>query len=175
MRSVSSIFGRDEAALPTASTPIQTVITRAKPSSTSRAADTIATTDPDFRVALAVGAYAFELWLTDGTGANSRGGLKGTMSYSGSFSSGQWGMTGSGEGTTPVPLVKVGISEQQMQTQQSGQGSLWITGSIITTTPGVLSFDWAQQKADLIESIVSAGSWMRVTKFPSSENYGRFC
>lgn len=142
------------------------IITKVKASNTTRSNTTTATADPDLATALTAGTYAFELWITDSNGATSPGGLKGTIAYSGTFSSTTWGwgMQGSGTATTNVGMVTIGVAAQQMQSSQGGVANMWITGSIVVTGNGTLSFNWAQNSSNATASIVSAGSWMRVTK-----------
>lgn len=136
-----------------------------KAANTSRANTTTASADPDLQIGLpSTGTYAIELWLNDGLTANSTGGLKGTIAYSGTSTAGEWGLTGSGTGTTPVPLVVIGVTAQQFQTSQNAQGNLQILGYIVATSTGTLSLNWAQQSSNATASIVAIGSWMRVTK-----------
>lgn len=150
----------------TGGSTVPPIITKVKASNTTRSSTTTAAADPDLQTALTAGTYAFELWITDSNGATSPGGLKGTIAYSGTFSSNTWGwgMQGSGTGTTNVGMVTIGVAAQQMQSSQGGVANMWITGSIVVTGNGTLSFNWAQNSSNGTASIVSAGSWMRVTK-----------
>lgn len=133
---------------------------------TSRASTTTVAIDPDLQIPLpAGGTYSVEAWLNDATGTSS-GGLKGNISYTGSITTAQWAMTGSGTGVTSAGLAAF-ASTQQLESAQSGVGSMLISGILQCTTSGTLALNWAQESSNSTASVVSSGSYLRITRLSS--------
>lgn len=133
---------------------------------TSRASNTTVAIDPDLQIQLpAGGTYSVEGWLNDATGSSS-GGLKGNISFSGSITTALWAMTGTGTGVTAVALSAF-ASTQEMESAQSGVGSMLISGVLQCTTSGTLSFNWAQESSNATASILGQGSYLRITRLSS--------
>lgn len=147
--------------------PLQIEWTATKAAATSRSSNTTPAADPDLQITLPTGGtYAIEGWIND-AGGTSAGGLKGTIAFSGTSTSGSWGMVGSGTGTTAVPLTALGTSVQ-MQSAQTGVGSMRLDAALLCSTGGTLSFNWAQQGSNGTASQVSSGSYLRVTRLSSA-------
>lgn len=147
--------------------PLQIEWTATKAAATSRASNTTPAADPDLQITLPTGGtYAIEGWIND-AGGTSAGGLKGTIAFSGTSTSGSWGMVGSGTAVTAVPLTALGTSVQ-MQSAQTGVGSMHIDGTVLCSTGGVVSFNWSQQASNGTGSQVSAGSYLRITRLSSA-------
>lgn len=138
-----------------------------KGGTTSRASTTTLTIDPDLQISLPnAGTYAIESWLNDATGT-SAGGLKGQVTYSGGVTNGFWGMTGSGTGTTPVQLTGIG-TPAQLQSAQTGVGSMVLSGMLQCTNGGILSFNWAQESSNSTASVLGPGSYLHATRLSSA-------
>lgn len=137
-----------------------------KAATTSRASITTVAIDPDLQIPLpAGGSYSVEGWLNDARGT-SAGGLKGNISYSGTVTTGNWGMTGSGTAVTPVAL-SLFAATGELQSAQTGVGSMLISGALQCTTSGTIGFYWAQQASNSTASVVAAGSYLRITRLSS--------
>lgn len=138
-----------------------------KNGATARASNTTPAIDPDLKVVLPQGGtYIFQGWLNDLTG-NGAGGMKGTMAYSGAFSTGLWGMNGNGTGVTPVVLNLIN-AVATFQTSQAASANMWITGSLLCTAGGTLSFNWSQNASNATASAIGPGSSLRVTRVSSA-------
>jgi hypothetical protein len=138
-----------------------------KGANTTRASNTTPSADPDLQVAIPnAGTYGFRAWLNDATGT-SAGGLKGGMSFTGGVTAGYWAMNGTGTGVTVVGLTALN-SSAQLESAQSGAGSLVIDGALLCTAGGTLSFSWAQQASNGTASLVAQGSFLRVTRLASA-------
>lgn len=134
---------------------------------TSRASNTTVAADPDLQVTLPQGgSYTIKCWLNDGSGT-SAGGLKGQIAYSGTISTGLWGMNGNGTAVTTVPLTNINTTAT-LQSAQTAVGNMPIDGALLCTTGGVLSFSWAQNSSNGTASVVGIGSYMRVTRVSSA-------
>jgi hypothetical protein len=136
-----------------------------KAATTSRASTTTVTIDPDLQVSIPAGSYSVEGWLNDARGTSS-GGLKGNISFSGTITTGNWGMTGSGTAVTPVAL-SLFAATGEMQSAQSGVGNMLLSGGLQCSTGGTIGFYWAQQSSNATASVVGAGSYLRVTRLSS--------
>ena len=138
-----------------------------KAANTTRAANTTATADPDLQVTLPnAGTYAIKAWIHDATGT-SAGGLKGTIAFSGGVTAGFWGMNGTGTAVTPVALTAIN-TVAELQSAQTGVGSMPINGTLLCIAGGTLSFNWAQQASNATASLVGQGSFLRVTRLAST-------
>lgn len=141
----------------------QAVAFAVKLTGTQRASTITSSADPDLAIALAAaGAYSIEIWIND-LGGTSAGGLRGGIDFSGTFTGGSWGMNGNGTGVVAASLAGIGFINAQLESAQNGVANMFFTGFVISTTPGTVSFKWAQQSSNVTPSIVSKGSWMRVT------------
>lgn len=141
----------------------QAVAFAVKLAGTQRASTITSTADPDLAIAIAAGgAYSIEIWLND-QGGTSAGGLRGGIDFSGTFTSGLWGMNGNGTGVVPAPLAGIGFVNAQLESAQNGVANMFLTGGLIATTAGTISFKWAQHSSNVTPSIVGINSWMRVT------------
>lgn len=138
-------------------------LTAVKGNTTSRASTTSVTADPDLSVTLPLtGTYTIEGWLHDGTGTSS-GGLKGEISFSGTAVNGYWAMEGSGTGVTAVGLTALGTAVE-MQSAQTGVGSMRLSGTLQVSAVGTVTFLWAQNSSNSTASVVGAGSWLKLTR-----------
>lgn len=138
-------------------------ITVVKSNSTSRASVTSPSADPDLQVTLSSpGTYIIEGWIND-LGGTSAGGLIAEIAFTGTFNRGSWAVDGVGTGFTAVPLTNVNTAAQ-MESAQSGLASMNLNGFIQTSGSGLLSFSWAQNTSNGTASIVSPGSWLRVSR-----------
>jgi hypothetical protein len=108
------------------------------------------------------GTYIINCWLNDASGT-SAGGLKGGIYFTGSSLAGYWAMQGTGTGTTNVALTAIG-TPAQLQSAQTGVGSMYIQGMIQVTSTGTLSFNWAQNGSNVTGSVVAAGSYLEITQ-----------
>ncbi len=134
---------------------------------TSRASNTTTAADPDLQITLPTGGtYLIKAWLNDASGT-SAGGLKGAITYSGSISTGYWGMNGNGTAVTPVPLTNINTTAT-LQTAQSAVANMPIDGTLLCTTGGVLSFNWAQNSSNVTASVLGPGCSLRVTRVSSA-------
>lgn len=135
-----------------------------KAAPTSRASTTSITNDPNLTLTLTTGTYVITGWLND-LGGTSSGGLAGAFAYSGTSSNAEWSMAGIGGGITNVTLTAISVSPSpvEMQSAQSGTASMSINGFVQATSPGVLSFQWAQNSSAVGASLVGPGSWLEAT------------
>lgn len=134
---------------------------------TTRASNTTVANDPDLQITLpAGGTYEIDGWLND-TGGSSTGGLKGQIAFSGSLTTGSWGMVGAGTAVTNVPLTAINTTAE-LQSAQTGVGTMPLKGALQCTTGGVLSFSWAQNSTNSTASQVSAGSYLKAKRLSSA-------
>lgn len=138
-----------------------------KGAGTSRALTTTVSSDPDLQIALPQGGtYIIQGWFNDSL-ATSPGGLKGQIAYSGALTNGYWGMSGNGTAVTPVALTNINTTAQ-LQSAQTGVGTMPIFGALLCTASGILSFNWAQQSSNGAGSVVGAGSFLTATRVSSA-------
>ncbi|HXN95985.1 MAG TPA: hypothetical protein VN879_15885 [Candidatus Acidoferrales bacterium] len=134
---------------------------------TSIAANITVANDPDLTVTLpAGGTYVIKGMLNDGSGT-SAGGLKGQINYSGTISTGSWGMNGVGTAVTPVSLTNINTTAT-LQTAQTAVGFMPIEATLLCTTGGTLSFQWAQNASNATASVLGIGSYLRITRISSA-------
>jgi hypothetical protein len=123
---------------------------------------TAITIDTQLQLSLtATGTYIVQGWIND-AGGTSSGGLSGGIYYSGSLLNGYWSSNGVGTSVTTVPLTAIGTAAE-MQSAQTGVGSMPIIGMIQATSTGTLSFNWAQHSSNATASVVSPGSYLEAT------------
>lgn len=134
---------------------------------TSIAANITVANDPDLTVVLpGGGTYVIKGMLNDGSGT-SAGGLKGQIHYSGTISTGSWGMNGVGTAVTPVSLTNINTTAT-LQTAQTAVGFMPIEATLLCTTGGTLSFQWAQNASNATASVLGIGSYLRVTRISAA-------
>lgn len=136
-----------------------------KAAKTSRSANTTPSIDPDLQVSLLSGSYRFQIWMTDFSSGTSAGGLAGRVTYSGTFSSGSWGMVGSGSNVANVSALGINsVSVGTFQTTQAGNGNMLISGAFVATSSGTFGLSWAQNTSNATASVLEVGSWMMITR-----------
>jgi hypothetical protein len=134
---------------------------------TSRASNTTPAIDPDLQLTIpAGGTYVIKGWLNDASGT-SAGGLKGSIAFSGSISTGLWGMNGNGTAVSPVPLTNINTTAT-LQTAQTAVGNMPLNGALLCTTAGTLSFNWSQNSSNSTASVLGPGSYLRATRVSSA-------
>lgn len=134
----------------------------ARTSQATVTSSTAVTIDSQLQLAItATGTYIIQGWIND-AGGTSSGGLSGGIYYSGSSLAGYWSSNGVGSAVTVVPLTAIG-TPAEMQSAQTGVGSMPIIGMLQATSTGTLSFNWAQQSSNATASVISPGSYLSAT------------
>lgn len=114
------------------------------------------------------GTYKVRAWLIDGSGTPSAGGLSATLGFSGTLGTpAQWSSSSNGEeyisNALNERIATNPSSGWEFESQQTGNGSIFITGCFLCTTPGTLALWWAQATANATASVLSAGSFLEVS------------
>jgi hypothetical protein len=140
-----------------------------KPTATSRASTTTLTADPNLAAAVvASGVYEVECYLDYTGAAQGSGDLKfGWTGPSGAALS--WSALGfavSGGFTTPELICNNTITSTRQVGSNSGSTvDCWIKGVLtVSSTAGTLTFTWAQNTSSSTATVLSAGSWLRLTR-----------
>jgi hypothetical protein len=130
----------------------------AKGATTTRTNNTL-TIDPDLQVGLALGTYAFELYIQNG--GTMPGGFKFTMEYSGTDSEAVFSYVGNVNGATATAAQTAFATNITVTTSAAGDWYL-IKGQISATGAGTLALYWAENSTNATGSQVTAGSYMKV-------------
>lgn len=137
-----------------------------KPTTTSRSSTTTLADDPDLVVSLPrTGTWMYELWLNYTGASIGTGDLKVRMNYSGTSTFDVFGVHGinttstsqftAAGGTQAGPGVAVGTNGGNFTIATIG-------GSLVVTTTGDVSFQWAQNTSSATSTNLRQGSQMRV-------------
>lgn len=136
-----------------------------KAASTLRNTTTTLAADPDLVFPLLAGIYAIKMYVQPQASAGGNGGFKFNFSSTGTMT-GTYGYTGGVVGAFVSAVgqsVLTGVSTFAAL-QNNPVDWLEITGQVVVTVPGTLSFQWAQNSSNAINSAVTAGSWGQLTK-----------
>jgi hypothetical protein len=112
------------------------------------------------------GTYIVRMWLND-RGATSTGGLSANIGFSGSLSSlAFWSSTSNGtlyvNNANNESITTSPSSGFSLQTEQTGNASMFLTGCFTCTTQGTLALWWAQTTSNSTASQISPGSFLEV-------------
>lgn len=147
-----------------------------KTTGTSRASTTTPTNDPTLQTFISSpGAFWFQCAINDASGAPSPGGLIGGMNFSGTIGTGSGCSLSSSYATDvnlPAPRQAIqsspGGSTYELESAQTGNALLLLTGILIATTPGLFAFAWAQNSSNATATIVDAGSYLTMRRIRNS-------
>lgn len=139
-----------------------------KTTTTTRASGTTLTNDPDLQVTLAAGTYVVELFAPFWATTSGAGGFKFGIFYSGTSSSSSFSYSGVLNAAAITQLTTAVSSSYTFATiTTSGSAAnadfLVAHGVIVTTSSGVLGFQWAQNSSNVNPANVGIG-WLRTTK-----------
>lgn len=136
-----------------------------KPAATSRSAATTPADDPDLILSLPrTGTWAFEAWLSYTGGTLGASDLKMTMAYTGTTTSNVWGLNGIT--TASTSQLNAGANGFTGTLSLGTNGGTFYTadikGSLVASTTGTLSLQWAQNTSSATSTNLRQGSWLRV-------------
>lgn len=135
-----------------------------KPAATSRSATTTVADDPDLALSLPrTGTWAFGVWLNYTGGTLGSSDLKITVNYTGTSSFGVWGVNGITTASTSQLNAGGAALAGTLALGTSG-GTFFtadIKGTVVTTTTGVLSLQWAQNTSNATATNLRQGCWIR--------------
>lgn len=137
-----------------------------KSTTTSRASTTTLSADPDLVVSLpAAGTWMYELWLNYTGGTLGSSDLKVRMNYSGTSTFDVFGVHGINTTSTSQFTAAGGTAAGGGLAVGTSGGNFFtviIGGSLVATTTGDLSLQWAQNTSSATSTNVRQGSQMRV-------------
>lgn len=138
-------------------------VCRFKASATSLNSTAVLANDPDLQYAIAnAGTYAFQAFLMVNAGA---GGFRATMAYSGGTVTNGYYVSGALGGSA---ITLTGILTVNGGGFSNGSANafdvVFIYGSLVATSAGTFSVQWAQSTGNAADTTVNAGSYMTVTQ-----------
>lgn len=140
-------------------------VVASKATNTTRGSTTTLAADPALVATLATGIYAISMYIQPLAAAGGGGGFKFNFSSTGSMS-GNYAYTGGIVGAFSDSVGQSGLTGVTTFAAVSSTSVDWvqITGTVTVLTPGVLSFQWAQNSSSAVNTVLSSGSWIQCVK-----------
>jgi hypothetical protein len=147
--------------------PVSGNFLASKAANTNRASTTAVAADPNLAVTLPAGIYALKMYVQPQALAGAGGGFKFTLGNTSGAMTGTYAYTGGIIGAFVSSVGQTGLNGVTSFSAVSNAAPVdWldITGQVVVTVAGVLSFQWAQASSNAVNTAVLAGSWMQLTK-----------
>lgn len=141
------------------------VFTKAKTAATTKTSNAVLANDPDLAgIALAAGhVYAIKLFLSTYITGGGAPGIAFNVTYTGTFTAGQGYGTVNGTAVTAGALALNGnIGIATLQNSSSTPSIIIADCTLVTTTGGNLSCQWAQSLSSSTTTTVAPGSFLKV-------------